>query len=401
MHAIIFHRIVFWKGEYYVSQQLVQDKLFQKLVDYRRELHQYPELSMEEYETTKRIRTWLTDAGITIADFPLEVGVIAEIKGEKDGPTIALRADIDALPIVENTDLEYTSKHEGIMHACGHDFHTASMIGAAILLQQRKQELHGTVRIIFQPAEEISKGALYIEKAGALEGVEAIFGMHNKPDLPVGTIGVREGALMGSVDRFKIDITGVGGHAGIPNNCIDPIVVASQIVSALQTIVSRNLQAFDNVVVSITRISAGTTWNVIPDKAELEGTVRTFQKEAREAVPGLMERIIDGIATGFGAKAKLHWYPLTTVVDNSPKFTHLVTETAQSLGYEVVEAKRSPAGEDFAHYQTKIPGYFLWMGVDGTNDWHHPSFTLNEDALVVAANYFSNLAINALNELVK
>lgn len=377
-----------------MSQQLEQ-----KLKNYRRELHQYPELSMKEYETTKRISAWLTEAGITILDYPLEVGVIAEVKGEQPGPTIALRADIDALPIVEDTGLEFASKNEGVMHACGHDFHTASMIGAAILLQQRIHELKGTVRFIFQPGEEVSMGALYIEEAGALDGVEAIFGMHNKPDLPVGTIGVREGALMASVDRFKIDITGVGGHAGIPNKCIDPIVVAGQIITALQTVVSRNLKPFDNVVVSVTRVDAGTTWNVIPEKAEMEGTVRTFQKEAREAVPELMERIIDGIASGFGAKAKLHWYPLCTVVDNSPKFTQVVTESAQQLGYEVVEAQQSPAGEDFAHYQTKIPGYFLWMGVDGTNDWHHPAFTLKDDALVVAANYFSNLAVNTLIQL--
>ena len=229
------------------------EQLEKRLIEYRRELHQYPELSLKEVETTNRIRRWLTEAGITILDFPLKVGVIAEIKGDKPGPTIALRADIDALPIQEETGLEFASKHEGVMHACGHDFHTSAMIGAAILLQERKNELQGTVRIIFQPAEENAQGAILVDKAGALEGVEAIFGMHNKPDLPVGTIGVRDGALMASVDRFEIDVLGVGGHAGIPNNSIDPIVVASQIVTGMQTIVSRSLSSFDNVVISITQ----------------------------------------------------------------------------------------------------------------------------------------------------
>ena len=375
-----------------------QSQLQEKLVSYRRELHENPELSLKEYETTERIRRWLTEAGITIRDYPLEVGVIAEIVGDRPGPTIALRADIDALPIKEETDLSFASKNEGVMHACGHDFHTSSIIGAAILLQERRTEIKGTVRIIFQPAEEVAQGAQLIEKAGALEGVKAIFGMHNKPDLPVGTIGVREGSLMASVDRFEIEVKGVGGHAGIPNNSIDPIIVASQIVSSLQTIVSRSLSSLQNVVISITQIHAGNTWNVIPEKVFMEGTVRTFQNEARDLVPNLMKRTIEGVASGLGAKAEFRWFPYMPVVNNSPAFTKIVGDTALELGYEVEAAAQSPAGEDFAYYQMKIPGFFVWMGVNGPKEWHHPSFTLNENGLLVAANYFSNLAINVLNE---
>lgn len=381
-----------------MSIYIEQEVLLQKLITYRRELHEHPELSMKEYETTKKIRNWLSEAGVTILDYGLKVGVVAEIVGHSPGPTIALRADIDALPIVEETSLSFASKNEGVMHACGHDFHTASIIGAAILLQKRRNEIKGKVRFIFQPGEEIAKGATYVDKAGALEGVEAIFGMHNKPNLPVGTIGVREGALMASVDQFKIEIIGVGGHAGIPNNSIDPIIVAGQIITALQTIVSRNLKAFDNAVISVTKVHAGTAWNVIPDKAVLEGTVRIFQKDVREIVPKLMKRIVEGIANGFGAQAIFEWNPSVSVVDNSPKLTKFIKETANELGYEVVEAEQSPAGEDFAYYQTKIPGFFVWLGVDGPKEWHHPSFTLKEEALTVAAKYFSTLAINVLNE---
>ncbi len=308
-------------------------QLFEKLVSYRRELHENPELSLKEFETTKRIRRWLEDAGITILNYPLEVGIIAEVKGDLPGPTIALRADIDALPIVEQTDVPFVSKNEGVMHACGHDFHTSSIIGSAILLQERKAELKGTVRIIFQPAEEIAQGAKLIGEAGALEGVEAIFGMHNKPDLPVGTIGLRDGALMASVDRFEIDIIGVGGHAGIPNNSIDPVVIASQVVLGLQTIVSRNLSAFDNVVISVTRLQAGNTWNVIPEKAELEGTVRTFQTEARELIPSLMQRTAEGIASAFGAKADFRWFSYIPVVENDSRFNKVASETAEELGF--------------------------------------------------------------------
>ncbi|MCQ6277147.1 M20 peptidase aminoacylase family protein [Bacillus sp. V3B] len=375
-----------------------QVPLLKRLVSYRRELHEHPELSMKEYETTKRIRRWLEEAGVSVLDFPLEVGVVAEVKGSEPGPTIALRADIDALPIKEETDLPFASKNEGVMHACGHDFHTSSIIGAAILLQERRDRLKGTVRIIFQPAEEIAQGAVLIEEVGALKDVEAIFGMHNKPELPVGTIGVREGSLMASVDRFEIEVVGVGGHAGIPNNSIDPIVIVSQIITALQTIVSRNLSSFHNAVISVTQVHAGNTWNVIPEKAVLEGTVRTFQHEARQAIPELMKRTAKGIASSFGAKADFRWYPYMPVVDNSPRFTKVAREAARELGYAVVEAEQSAAGEDFAFYQTKIPGFFMWVGVDGPQEWHHPAFTLKEEGLIVAANYFSNLSIKVLDQ---
>ena len=375
-----------------------ETQLLQKLISYRRELHEHPELSMKEFETTDRIRRWLQEEGITIIDLPIEVGVVAEIKGAKPGPTIALRADIDALPITEATDLPFISKNEGIMHACGHDFHTSSILGAAILLQERRDELEGTVRIIFQPAEENSQGAEYVVNAGALDGVEAIFGMHNKPELPVGTIGVREGALMASVDRFELDVIGVGGHAGVPNNSIDPIVIASQIITGFQTIISRNLSAFDNAVISVTQIHAGNTWNVIPEKAVLEGTVRTFQEDVRVSIPQLMKRTAEGIASSFGAKVDFRWYPYCPVVNNDSSLTKVVTEAATELGYTVVPADQSAGGEDFAYYQTKIPGFFVWMGVDGPKEWHHPSFTLKEDALLIAADYFSHLAIKVLKE---
>ena len=374
------------------------ENLHKRLVSYRRELHENPELSFKEYKTTKRISQWLRDAGIDILDYNLETGVVAEIVGDKPGPTIALRADIDALPIQEQTGLPYDSKNSGVMHACGHDFHTASMIGDAMILKEHRADIKGKVRIIFQPAEEIAKGAEVIAKQGVLDDVKFIFGMHNKPDLSVGTIGIKSGALMASVDRFEIDVIGTGGHAGMPDNGIDPIVTASQIVTSLQSIVSRNLSSFSNVVISITRIQSGNTWNVIPDKAELEGTVRTFQSEDRSKIPDLMKRTVEGIALAYGAKIAFRWFPYLPVVENDPRFNKIATEAATELGYTVVEAEKSPAGEDFAFYQNKIPGFFVWMGVDGVNDWHHPSYNINEEALIVAAKYFSNLAVKVLSQ---
>lgn len=203
---------------------------------------------------------------------------------------------------------------------------------------------------------------------------------------------------MASVDRFEIDVIGVGGHAGMPQNCVDPINIGSKIISGLQSIVSRELSSFDNVVISTTRFQAGNTWNVIPEKAEIEGTVRTFQNEAREKIPELMKRTAEGIAAAFGAKIDFRWFSYLPVVNNSPEFKDVLTESAEELGYIVVEAKPNPGGEDFAFYQTKIPGFFVWIGVNGTKEWHHPAYVLDEDALSVAASFFANTAIKVLSQ---
>ena len=374
-----------------------ENQLSKKLIKYRRELHENPELSMEEYETTRKIRKWLIENNINILDLHLNVGVVAEIEGDYEGPIIALRADIDALPITEKTNLDFKSKNLGVMHACGHDFHTSAILGAAILINENKSKLHGKVRIIFQPAEEIAKGANIIIESGAIDNVEVIFGMHNKPDLPVGTIGIKEGPLMASVDRFEIDIIGVGGHAGIPEETIDPIVIGSELVMGLQSIVSRALSPFNNAVISVTKFQSGNTWNVIPEKATLEGTVRTFQEEVRKKIPSLMKRKVEGIAKASGAEIDFRWIPYSSVVYNDKNYKAVVTEVALELGYKVVEAKEIAAGEDFALYQNKVPGFFVWMGVGGEKEWHHPSYDLNEDALIVAAKYFSNLVFKVLS----
>lgn len=376
----------------------ITEELQTQLVVYRRNLHENPELSMQEVETTKKIKQWLTNYQIDILDFPIEVGVIAEVKGEQPGPTIAIRADIDALPIEEQSDVEFVSINPGIMHACGHDFHTSSILGTAILLQQNRHLLKGTVRIIFQPSEETAQGAEYMANAGVLQGVSAIFGMHNKPDLPVGTIGVKPGPLMASVDRFELDIIGVGGHAGIPESTVDPIIISSQIVSAFQSIVSRNISPSHNSVLSVTKLTSGNTWNVIPEKAELEGTVRTFQQESRELIPVRMKALAEGIAESYGAKADFRWYPYLPTVNNDDRFTEVLQQVGVESGFTVIEAEAVPAGEDFAFYQERIPGYFVWVGVEGSYGWHHPKYRLNEGALPVAATYFANLCVKVLEQ---
>ncbi|WP_226545074.1 M20 peptidase aminoacylase family protein [Bacillus thuringiensis] len=374
------------------------EQLTEMLISIRRNLHEHPELSYEEFETTKTIKNWLEEKNITIIHSSLETGVIAEISGNNRGPIIAIRADIDALPIQEETNLPYASKIPGKMHACGHDFHTAAIIGAAYLLKEKESSLSGTVRFIFQPAEESSNGACKVIEAGHLHGVQAIFGMHNKPDLPVGTIGIKDGPLMAGVDRFEIEIHGVGTHAAVPDAGVDPIVASSQIVMALQTIVSRNISSSHNAVVSVTNIHSGNTWNVIPEKTTLEGTVRTFQTETREKIPALMKRIIQGVSDALGVKTEFRFYAGPPAVHNDTSLTNLSSQVAEKMNLKIISPTPSMAGEDFSFYQQEIPGSFVFMGTSGTHEWHHPAFTVDERALPISAEYFALLAEKALKQ---
>ncbi|BFT74218.1 amidohydrolase [Paenibacillus sp. P36] len=370
----------------------------QKLVDIRRHLHQFPELSHEEFETTAFIRTTLEAADIRIAsEFNLETGLIAEVGGLHGGPVVALRADIDALPIQEETGLSFASKYGGKMHACGHDFHTAALIGAALLLKEREHELAGSVRLVFQPAEEKAAGAQKVIRAGALKGVRAIYGMHNKPDLPVGTIGIRPGALMAAADGFLVELEGVGSHAAVPEASVDPVVAAAYLVTALQSIVSRNVSPLESAVVSVTRLHTGTAWNIIPEKAILDGTVRTFDAEVRTRVKQRFSEIVTGIASAYGVKASLRWLQGPPSVHNDEALAEAAGKVAKRLGFEVTTPTPSPAGEDFAFYQQDIPGFFAFMGTSGPREWHHPAFDIDERALSVSALFFTELAVDELN----
>lgn len=373
--------------------------LEQKLVDIRRHLHENPELSHEEFETTASIRQWLTEVGIRIVDYGLKTGVIAEVGGLHGGPIIAIRADIDALPIQEETGLPFTSKIEGKMHACGHDFHTAAILGTAFLLKSKEQELGGTVRFLFQPAEEKAKGAQQIIASGALEGVQAVFGMHNKPDFPVGTIGIKSGPIMAAADGFVVEVEGRGSHAAVPEAGLDPIVTAAHIITALQSIVSRSVSALDSAVVSVTRLNAGTAWNIISDKAVFDGTLRTFNEEVRSKVRERFEQVVNGVAAAFATKAHVKWIEGPPAVVNNHEWSEQAVLTAEAVGLKVVTPTPSPAGEDFAFYWKETKGTFVFFGTSGSQEWHHSAFDLDEGALPIAAAFFATLAVNALSKI--
>lgn len=372
--------------------------LEQKLTGFFEELHMHPELSYEEYETTERIKRELAAAGIEILQIPLKTGVTAIVRGAKPGKTYGLRCDIDALPIEEETDLPYKSKTPGKMHACGHDFHTAAVFGAALLLQERKEELQGTVKILFQPAEESSHGAETVLETGVLSDVTAIFGLHTAAFLPVGTLGIRAGSVMAAVDRFELNITGTGCHGGHPDEGVDTILVAASVIQAFQSIVGRNLNPFHTGVVSVTRINGGNTWNVIPDKVELEGTVRSMEKDDRIFIERRMREIAEHTAAAYGANAELLWYPGPPATVNEKAWSAFAQKVAEESGFEVVPQRNSTGGEDFAFYLEKIPGCFINVGTGVGYPNHHPKFYADEAALTPAAEYLEKLLVEALRQ---
>ena len=372
--------------------------LEQKLTGFFEELHMHPELSYEEYETTERIKRELAAAGIEILQIPLKTGVTAIVRGAKPGKTYGLRCDIDALPIEEETDLPYKSKTPGKMHACGHDFHTAAVFGAALLLQERKEELQGTVKILFQPAEESSHGAETVLETGVLSDVTAIFGLHTAAYLPVGTLGIRAGSVMAAVDRFELNITGTGCHGGHPEEGVDTILVAASVIQAFQSIVGRNLNPFHTGVVSVTRINGGNTWNVIPDKVELEGTVRSMEKDDRIFIERRMREIAEHTAAAYGANAELLWYPGPPATVNEKAWSAFAQKVAEESGFEVVPQRNSTGGEDFAFYLEKIPGCFINVGTGVGYPNHHPKFYADEAALTPAAEYLEKLLVEALRQ---
>ena len=363
----------------------LSDSLLEEIREIRQYLHTNPELSGKEYKTTEFIKKFLTEHDIKILPFTLKTGVIAEIgEGEK---IVALRADIDALPINEMTDYPYKSQNDGVMHACGHDFHTASLLGAAKILKEREKELKGRVRLIFQPAEEINAGAREVISSGVLEEVSAIAGIHNKPDLPLGTIGIKSGPLMAAVDRFEVKINGTGTHAAAPQNGNDPIVTASQIVTSIQSIVSRYVSPADMAIISVTRISGGNTWNVIPESVEMEGTMRTFKKSVQERIKKLFAQVVKNYTEAFEQKYEILWGDSHPFVDNDEMLAKLIGEEVSAFA-DVKVPEMTTGGEDFSFYQGKVPGLFAFIGTGCPYEWHNPAFQIKDEALYFSINYY-------------
>ncbi|GEQ18769.1 MULTISPECIES: amidohydrolase [Clostridium] len=378
----------------------ILENLEEELIGLFHEFHRHPELSNEEFETTKKIKELLGQVDIEVLDLPLKTGLVAQVKGNPNGPVVAIRCDIDALPIIEETSLSYKSLSNGKMHACGHDFHTAVVLGAAYLVKKYQGSLIGTVKFIFQPGEESGDGAEKIISTGALDDVDAIFGIHNVSDFEVGVMGLKEGAMTAAVDRFEIKITGVGSHAAKPEKSIDPIIISTNIINALQTIVSRNISPTDKALLSVTHVESGNTWNVIPETAYIEGTVRTLDEHTRELIPERMKALVEGIAKSYGGNAELIWHSGSPATKNDEEWTNFASKLGRIMGYDVKRITMGLEGEDFAYYQKGIPGVFIVVGTGISEAHHHPEYTVDEKAIIKCSRYFARLAECALKKIV-
>lgn len=357
--------------------------------------HRHPELSYEEYGTTAKIRELLTEAGVEILSCKLETGLVAIIRGEKTGKVQALRCDIDALPIKEETNIPYASEFEGRMHACGHDFHIAAGIGCALLLKERKSELAGTVKIIFQPAEESSLGALKILETDVMEDVDCIWGIHADPTNETGVLGIREGYVTAAVDRFVITVKGIGCHGAHPDDGVDPVPVAAAIISALQTVVTRNINAFHPALISVTRLEAGNTWNVIPETAILEGTVRTMDREDRILFEKRLKEIAEHTAVAYGAQAQVEWIAGPPATYNDKQMAEKCIRLAQKKGsFQVVPEESSLGGDDFAFLEEGIPGCYIKIGTGKGQLIHQPGFRVDPKVIMPTAEYLTELMLN-------
>lgn len=370
---------------------------YDKLIQTRHYLHQHPELSNQEYETTAFLREYLEKLDIRILDSGLETGLIAEIGSGQ--PVIALRADIDALPIVEKTGLPYASLNEGVMHACGHDFHQTSLLGAAELLKAREADLQGTLRLIFQPAEETSQGASRVLATGLLEDVTAIIGFHNIPQLKAGQLALKPGAIMAGVEKFKVEVTGVSSHAARPDLGVDTVLTLTTMVQNLQALVARTVSPFEPTVLSVTHIEAGATWNVLPTTGFFEGTIRSFNPDLKKRIKEDFIRIVENTAANFGAEVQLTWDLTPPVTYNDETLAPLLLEQAQAYS-QALTAQPSSAGEDFAFYQEKLPGVFAFIGSNGAEDapdLHHDSMTIDDAAFQVSVPYYVESALFLLS----
>jgi amidohydrolase len=370
-----------------------------QLIDWRRQLHANPELSFEEEQTTAFLVDELRKIpGLTLSR-PTKTGVVAVLQGAHPGRTIALRADIDALPIQEETALPYASKTPGVMHACGHDGHAAMQLAAAKLLAAERDSLCGEVRFLFQHAEELPPGgAIELLEAGVMDGVDEVYGMHLSSNFPTGTFGVRAGALTSATDRFDIRIIGKGGHSAFPETCVDPIVIAAEIITALQTLVSRRIQAVEPAVVSVCMVQAGQAYNIIPGEVRLTGSTRTFDPETRKTLPQRMEQLVSGICAAHGAAYDFQFTLGYASVLNDKALT--------AAGRQVIERQFGPdavleidplmPGEDFSALLAACPGFFVELGArneaTGCTVPHHNSrYLMDEAALKYGTEYLYQL----------
>ncbi len=383
------------------------DTLKDKVITVRRDIHKHPELSGQEVRTKSLVKGILEIEGFKITEFEDHNGLVADLVVDEKKPFVAIRADMDALPIEERTGKPYASEVKGVMHACGHDAHTAIAVGVALAMAQFRDELPGNIRFIFQPAEEINEGGSEeLIRDGALENVKAIFGLHVYPYLPTGQIGYKYGVMMASADTFTIEIFGKSAHGARPHEGVDAILTASMCVNSLNHIISRRIDPLHPAVISLGTIEGGTAPNIICDHVKLTGTVRTVNEGVRKKIPAMMEDSVKGITHSMGAKYKFNYeFGQPELINDDAMVDVLVQEATKILGAENVVDLKDPVmgGEDFSRYLQIVPGAFFRLGVcnpqKGTCvSQHHPKFDVDEDALPIGMKVLTAVAIEVMDE---
>lgn len=380
------------------------ERLTKAQLGWRRHLHQHPELSYQEIETTAFLRARLQEMGLKILPLKMETGLLAELTGAKGGPVVGIRSDIDALPIIERSGVPFASKNPGCMHACGHDVHMATVLGAAAVLSELKEHVPGTVRFIFQPAEEMPPGgARPMIANGALKNMTMLFGLHVDPHLKAGRISVRDGATMASVFDFELIIHGRSGHAARPHLAVDAIVLAAEVIESLQTIVSREIDPIDPIVITFGKIEGGVASNVIAEEVRLAGTARSLSPRTFKRLPAMIRRVVSGICKARGGSFELKAIADYPVLMNHRTANIILTRNFERLfgKGKVDETPQVLGGEDFACYVEKVPGAMFRLGtmnkkLKADKPWHSPEFVVDESAMPVGSALLAATAIDAL-----
>ena len=375
--------------------------LTDELIAIRRHLHAHPERSFHETETSAYLERVLRDHGIDVLANPMETGVVAQITGAHAGPTVALRADIDGLPIHEDSGLDFASANPGAMHGCGHDLHMASLLGAVFWLSAHRDLIGGTVRIIFQPAEELGLGARAVIDAGLVDGVEAIIGTHNNPNYAPGTLAAGTAPMMAGCVRFGVTLHAQGTHAGYPHKGTGPLEAMASMIMSLQTIVSRNVTPFHPLVVSVTEVHGGDVWNVVPTEAGFQGTVRYFHREDGDMAAERFHAIVEQTAAAYGIGASVDWDDFQDPLVSDPALIEPVCAHIPQYA-SLAPIMPSMAGEDFAEYAKVTRPVFAFVGSNGTPgcaDWHSPRFVGFDETVRTGADFYANAALDVLDAL--
>lgn len=406
------------------AQQSIQQDILEiedKLIEWRRDFHQNPELSNREFKTAEKIAKHLTDIGLQVETNIAKTGVVAILEGDRPGKVIAIRADIDGLPVTERNDLDFKSEvkttflntETGVMHACGHDTHIAILMATAEVLSKHKDKIKGSIKFIFQPAEEgpppgEEGGAKLMIKEGVLENpkVDAIFGLHINSQTPVGTIKYKTGGIMASVERFVINVRGKQTHGSQPWSGVDPILISAKIIDGLQTIISREADLTNEAaVITVGKITSGTRFNIIPESSEMIGTVRTLDPKMREMIEKRMKEMVEGIAKAYGGEASIIFQNNTSITYNDEELTARILPSLQTVAGEenVIIMKATTGGEDFSFFQEKVPGVYFFLGgmtAGNTESFPHhtPDFMIDESGLLLGVKAFTQISIDYLNQ---